>query len=94
MEEYERTGAPPPANTIADKLGVDPPTVSKALKQLLLEGVLSQPYGPRSPYIPVQRPDGTKVRPVLVEIGKEPESVERGVVDLLREALRKAEEEG
>lgn len=97
VEEYERTGVSPPASMIAEKMGSDPPSISRILKQLMAEGLIAQPHGPRSGYIPLCRPDGTQVRPVLVEVkaGKaetpDPIQADKSVTELLREALKKAE---
>lgn len=98
VEEYERTGAVPPAQTLADMSNMHPTLVRRVLKQLVNEGQLAQPHGERAAYVPLYRPDGTQVRPVLVEVkaGKmetpTPIQADKSVTDLLREALKKAEE--
>ncbi len=95
VDEFQRTGSPPPANVISDITGIDPVVVRRALKQLCDDGVLVQPHGHRAPYIPLFRPDGTRVRPVLVEVGKEPTVLReepKSTAEMLKELLRRVEE--
>jgi len=40
-------------------MGQSPAAVRRAMRQLVDEGALSQPYGERGPYLPQRRPDGT-----------------------------------
>jgi DNA-binding Lrp family transcriptional regulator len=94
---YEKTGVSPPAQVIAEDIGSSPSTVSRVLKGLCADGLIAQPYGGRSGYIPLYRPDGTRVKPVLVATGEEVprgSSEEKSAVELLREALRKMEGQG
>lgn len=97
VEQYERTGAVPAAVVLGELANMHPVLVRRTLKQLCDEGVLAQPHGERSPYVPLYRPDGARVKPVLVVIGEDGQEVpreageEKSAVELLREALRKME---
>jgi hypothetical protein len=68
LSEYERTGSVPPAHVLAELTGIDRVSITRALKQLCDEGQLGQPHGDRAPYIPLRRPDGTRVKPVLMVV--------------------------
>jgi DNA-binding transcriptional regulator YhcF (GntR family) len=92
VEEYERTGLVPPANTLAELAGMHPTLVRRTLKQLCDEGFLAQPHGDRSGYIPLRRPDGTRVRPALLPVEEDGEVRAEGpqtASEILEEALRK-----
>lgn len=96
VQEYERTGSFPPATVISELTGIDRVAVTRALKGLCEEGILAQPHGGRAPYVPLYRPDGTRVRPVLVAVEGGDEELPialapRSAVDLLREALERLE---
>lgn len=95
-DEYSRTGSPPPANYIADVTGIGVTAVRRALRALHEEGILAQPHGERAPYIPLYRPDGTRVRPVLVAVDDEGGDVKvqepKSTAELLEEALRRVRE--
>lgn len=71
VEEYRRTGAIPPAGVLADLTGIGRVAVTRALKQLVADGMLAQPHGERAPYIPLYHPDGTRVRPALIVVSEE-----------------------
>lgn len=104
LEEYERTGAVPSAGILAELAEMNPTLVRRTLKQLCEEGLLVQPHGERSPYVPLYRPDGARVKPKLVVVdseGEEQVSDTTGVdlkqvstEELLAEALRRAQESG
>ena len=91
VEEYERTGLVPPANTLAELAHMHPTLVRRTLKQLCDDGFLAQPHGDRSGYIPLRRPDGTRVRPALlpVEEGEVRAEAPQTASEILEEALRK-----
>lgn len=72
-DELIAHGSAPPAATIAELLEMTPQMVTRALRQLLDEGAVIQPYGERGPYVPLHRSDGTPVRLVLVEEGNQAE---------------------
>lgn len=67
VRDHDETGACAPAASMAKRLGMNPSLVSRALKQLLAEGVVSQPHGEGGPYVPLKRPDGTPVHLALVD---------------------------
>ncbi len=91
VEELDSTGSIPPAHVIADITGIGVTAVRRALRSLHDDGLLAQPHGPRAPYIPLFRPDGTRVRPVLVEVGKEPSAQEepKSTAELLEELSKR-----
>lgn len=97
VDEYEKTGVVPTSTTLSELTGISQGTVAQTMKRLCDEGLLAQPYGPRTPYVPLYRPDGARVKPVLVVIGEDGKEVpreageEKSAVELLREALRKME---
>lgn len=97
VDGYEETGVSPPAQVIAERVDAAPAAISRALKSLLADGLIAQPYGARSGYIPLYRPDGTQVRPMLVEVKdgivKKPESTPptRSITELLQEVLQRVE---
>lgn len=87
-EEYNRTGSPPPAHVLSELTGIDVGSVRRALRTLQEEGLVAQPHGDRAPYIPLYRPDGVRMRHLLVpaESGEQPA---RDASALLEEALHK-----
>lgn len=100
---YEQTGVSPPVNVLAEMVGSDSTSVGRALKSLIHQGLIAQPHGPRSGYIPLYRPDGTRVKPKLVVVGGEseeesskPEDVDLEQVStekLLIEVLRRTQKD-
>ncbi len=96
IDEFERTGCPPPINIIAEVTGIDPVVVGRALKSLCDEGLVIQPYGSRAPYVPLVRPDGTRVRPVLVVVDEgghqEEKPKPQTAAEIMEEALRRVRE--
>lgn len=61
IEEFEKTGAVPPGSVLAEITGIGPDLVRRAMRGLVERGVLHQPYGKGSPYVPLQYPDGNSV---------------------------------
>ncbi len=94
VDEYDKTGAIPPAGVLSELTGIGRVAVTRALKQLMAEGLIAQPHGERAPYVPLFRPDGTRVRPVLVEVGKEAVVQEepKSTAELLEEVARRVRE--
>lgn len=104
VDEYERTGLIPSAQSLADLAQMHPTLVRRTLKQLCDAGLLAQPQGERSGYIPLRRPDGARVKPVLVVVsedsltveavppGRSPEEVERALelLDAARQLMEVA----
>jgi hypothetical protein len=91
VDEFERTGSPPPPRVISELTGISSVYLTQILKLLCDRGDIIQPHGDRAPYIPLRRPDGTRVKPVLIvvsegsqvveapPVGRSPEEVERAL---------------
>lgn len=59
LSEYKRTGAVPPAIYLAKVTGINPVLVRRALRTLVDSGVVIQPYGEKTSYVPALELDGS-----------------------------------